>query len=99
LALTEYLVSRSWQPRQVQDFVPIPLTASAAMYSSGLDTKGRKIFVARGRKEKALQAALLHYSDPKNKKTVTDFLGRKRRADLIDKIERLKKRNSRSSRS
>ena len=24
--LTEYLVSRSWQPRQVQDFVPVPLT-------------------------------------------------------------------------
>ncbi|GAB4340937.1 MAG: YgiQ family radical SAM protein [Candidatus Abyssubacteria bacterium] len=89
LALTEYLISRSWRPRQVQDFVPIPLTASAAMYASGLDTRGRKIFVARGLKEKGLQAALLQYFDPKNRKTVNDFLRRRRRTDLIARTPRL----------
>ena len=96
LALTEYLVSRSWRPRQVQDFVPIPLTASAAMFSSGLDTKGEKIFVPRGHKEKTLQAALSQYSEPKNKKTVTDFLRRSHRNDLIDQINYLQRHRSRS---
>jgi uncharacterized radical SAM protein YgiQ len=89
LALTEYLISRSWRPRQVQDFVPIPLTASAAMYSSGLDTRGKKVFVPRGHKEKTLQAALLQYFEPKNKKAVTDFLRRRHRTDLISRINHL----------
>jgi uncharacterized radical SAM protein YgiQ len=96
LALTEYLISRSWRPRQVQDFVPIPLTASAAMYASGLDTKGEKIFVPRGHKEKTLQAALLQYSEPKNKRTVTDFLRRNHRTDLIDRINYLQTHRFRS---
>ena len=96
LALTEYLISRSWRPRQVQDFVPIPMTASAAMYSSGLDTKGEKIFVPRGRKEKTLQASLLQYSESKNKKTVTDFLRRNHRTDLIERINYLQKHKFRS---
>jgi uncharacterized radical SAM protein YgiQ len=96
LALTEYLISRSWRPRQVQDFVPIPLTASAAMYSSGLDIRGEKIFVPRGHKEKTLQAALLQYSEPKNKKTVTDFLRRSHRTDLISRIDYLQKHRFRS---
>jgi uncharacterized radical SAM protein YgiQ len=90
LALTEYLVSRSWRPRQVQDFVPIPLTSSAAMYASGLDTKRKRIFVARGQSEKRLQAALLQYSEPRNKKTVTDFLRLRRRTDLLTQINRLR---------
>ena len=59
--LTEYLVSRSWQPRQVQDFVPVPLTASTAMYVAGQDSHGRQIHVPSGRHEKRLQAALLQY--------------------------------------
>jgi radical SAM superfamily enzyme YgiQ (UPF0313 family) len=96
LALTEYLISRSWRPRQVQDFVPIPLTASAAMYSSGFDARGEKIFVPRGRKEKTLQAALLRYAEPKNKKIVIDFLRRSHRTDLISRIEYLQKHKFRS---
>lgn len=92
LALMEYLVSRSWRPRQVQDFVPIPLTASAAMYLSGLDTRGKAIFVPRGHREKTLQAALLQYSEPRNKKTVADFLRRSHRTDLISRINHLQSR-------
>ncbi|RJP26282.1 MAG: YgiQ family radical SAM protein [Candidatus Abyssobacteria bacterium SURF_5] len=94
LALTEYLVSRSWRPRQVQDFVPIPLTASAAMYASGRDPKGKKIFVARGHKEKVLQAALLQYYEPKNEKAIADFLSRAHRLDLLKRIGQLRNRAS-----
>jgi uncharacterized radical SAM protein YgiQ len=89
LKLTEYLISRCWCPRQVQDFSPIPLTTSTAMYVSGIDTKGEKIFVPKGHKEKLLQAALLQYCESKNKKTVTDFLRRRHRTDLISRINPL----------
>ncbi|MDH4238662.1 MAG: YgiQ family radical SAM protein [Phycisphaerae bacterium] len=89
MALAEYLISRSWCPRQVQDFSPVPLTSSTAMYVSGLDTKGRKIHVPRGHKEKILQASLLQYYEPKNKKIVTDFLRRRHRTDLISQINHL----------
>jgi len=89
LRLTEYLVSRRWRPRQVQDFVPIPLTLSTAMFVSGIDSKGRKIYVPTGRKEKRLQAALLQYYHPKNEKLVSDFLTSKGRRDLLAEIKRL----------
>jgi uncharacterized radical SAM protein YgiQ len=89
LALTEYLVSRSWRPRQVQDFVPIPLTLSAAMYVSGTDHRGRKIYVPRGRRDKRLQAALLQYYQPRYGKIVEDFLRSVGRNDLLGKIRHL----------
>ena len=89
LKLTEYLISRSWKPRQVQDFVPVPLTLSTAMYVSGKDTKGRKIHVPSSRKEKRLQAALLQYYQPQNKKIITDFLHQRGRTDLMPKINHL----------
>jgi len=89
LALTEYLMSRSWRPRQVQDFVPIPLTLSAAMYVSSRDARKREIYIPSGRGEKRLQAALLQYYQPRNKKTVADYLKSVRRADLLGKMRRL----------
>jgi uncharacterized radical SAM protein YgiQ len=89
LALTDYLVSRSWRPRQVQDFVPIPLVLSTAMYVSGTDHRGRKIYVPRGRRDKRLQAALLQYYQPRYEKIIADFLKSARRNDLLGKIRHL----------
>jgi uncharacterized radical SAM protein YgiQ len=97
MAMTEYLVSRSWCPRQVQDFSPVPLTASTAMYVSGLDTKGKKIHVPRGHREKILQASLLRYCEPGNKKIVTDFLQSRHRTDLIRRISYLQKHRKNTS--
>ena len=91
LELTKYLISRSWFPRQVQDFIPIPLTASAAMYVSGRDMKGNKIHVPRGHKEKQLQAALLQYYLPRNRKAISDFLHRKNQKELLGKINYIQK--------
>lgn len=95
LKLTEYLVSRSWRPRQVQDFVPIPLTLSTAMYVSGADAAGRKIHVPTSRKEKRLQAALMHYYQPQNRKLIAEFLCERKRGDLLAKINRLSTPNRR----
>jgi uncharacterized radical SAM protein YgiQ len=88
LALTEYLVSRCWRPRQVQDFVPVPLAMSTAMYVSGIDNHRRKIYIPRGRREKRLQAALLQYYQPRNEKIIADFLRSIKRNDLLTKIRR-----------
>jgi radical SAM superfamily enzyme YgiQ (UPF0313 family) len=89
LKLTEYLISRSWRPRQIQDFVPIPQTLSTAMYVSGVDPVGRQIHISRSRREKRLQAALLQYYQPQNKKIIRDFLRRQNRTDLLPEIRRL----------
>ena len=89
LKLTEYLVSRSWRPRQVQDFVPIPQTLSTAMYVSGVDRAGRTIHISRSRREKRLQAALLQYYEPRHQKLITDFLRQQNRTDLLPRIRRL----------
>jgi uncharacterized radical SAM protein YgiQ len=89
LVLTEYLISHSWRPRQIQDFIPVPLTLSAAMYVSGTEPAGKKIHVPKGRKEKRLQAALLQYYQPRNQEIITDFLRDRRRIDLLPKIKRL----------
>jgi uncharacterized radical SAM protein YgiQ len=85
LKLTEYLVSRSWRPRQVQDFTPVPLTLSTAMFVAGRSAAGKKLHIPRGQSEKKLQAALMHYFDPRNRKLLSDFL-RTRRPQLLRKI-------------
>jgi len=92
IKLTEYLVGRRWRPRQVQDFVPVPLTMSTAMFVSERDSRDEKIYVPRGRAEKRLQAALLQYYQAKNEKIVADFLAAKGNKDLSAKISRLKLR-------
>ena len=89
LALTEYLVSRSWRPRQVQDFVPVPLTLSTAMYVSGTDHHGQKIYIPRGRRDKRLQAALLQYYQSRYEKVLEDFLKSANRRDLLSKIRHI----------
>ncbi len=98
LRLTEYLVKRAWRPRQVQDFVPIPLTLATAMYVSGVDTTGRPIHIPRSRKEKRLQAALLHYYQPHNSKLIAEFLRDGGHRDLLDKITRLSRSTDRRTR-
>jgi uncharacterized radical SAM protein YgiQ len=89
LTLTEYLVSRSWCPRQVQDFVPISLTLSTAMYVSGTDPRGRRTYIPRGRRDKHLQAALLQYYQPRNEKVLVDFLKSVNRGDLLSKVRHM----------
>jgi uncharacterized radical SAM protein YgiQ len=93
--LTEYLVSRSWQPRQVQDFVPVPLTQSTAMYVAGQDARGQKIHVPRGRGEKRLQAALLQYYHERSTKLITEHLQSTGHTDLLGDMQRIWSANRR----
>jgi len=85
--LMEYLIKRNWQLQQVQDFTPVPLTLSTAMYVSGLDSKGKKIHIPKGHSEKKLQFALLQYQQQQNRKMLINYLASIGRKDLLAKVK------------
>jgi uncharacterized radical SAM protein YgiQ len=90
IKLTDYLVQRNWQPRQVQDYVPVPLTLSTAMFVSETGSKGGKIYVPRGRGEKRLQSALLRYWQPANVKNIQRLLTSKGHNKLLSRIKHIR---------
>ena len=90
IKLTEYLVRRRWRLRQVQDFVPVPLTLSTAMFVSERDAREQfKSIFPNGRAEKRLQAALMQYYFRQNAKIISDCLRNSRHGDLLREIQRL----------
>jgi radical SAM superfamily enzyme YgiQ (UPF0313 family) len=89
IKLTEYLVQRRWRLRQVQDFVPVPLTLSTAMFVSERDARERPIHIPNGRAEKRLQAALMQYYLRQNIKIISDCLRDNHRGDILREIQRL----------
>ena len=86
--LMEYLNKRSWRLKQVQDFTPVPLTLSTAMYVSGKDIKGQRIHVPKGHSEKKLQIALMQYQQPQNCKVLINYLTSIGRTDLLAKVRK-----------
>ncbi len=57
----EFLKKEKWNLQQVQDFIPLPMTASAAMYLTGLDINtGMPIPVARNAGDREKQKRMLH---------------------------------------
>ena len=84
--LALYLKRRGLRPRQVQEFIPTPMSLATAMYYTGLDPQTMKpIYVARGLREKRMQKALLLYWDEKQRAEVCAALREAGRADLIGK--------------
>jgi uncharacterized radical SAM protein YgiQ len=84
--LTEYLVNRNWRVRQVQDFVPVPLTMSAAMYVAGLSPRKKTVYIPKGQSEKKLQFALLQYHDRRNARMLTNYLSSRNLHKLLTRI-------------
>ncbi len=82
--LALYMKEHALRPRQVQMFMPTPATISTAIYYSGVDpyTKG-PVFVAKGRRERSRQRALLFYWKPEEAPHVREALIAWGRADLI----------------
>ena len=79
-----YLKARGYRPRQVQDFIPTPMSLAATMYHSGIDPLTMKpCYTAKGLREKKLQKALLLYWDPAQADLVREALGEAGRRDLI----------------
>jgi len=84
IALAEYCRDNRFIPEQVQDFYPTPGTLSTCMYHTGIDPHtGKKVYVAKGMHEKALQRALLQYRSPHNHDLVMEALTKAGRQDLI----------------
>ncbi len=60
LELAKYLSERHIRPEQIQDFIPLPMTLSSAMYWTGKDPMtGEKVYVAKDIKEKKQQRFLI----------------------------------------
>jgi len=60
LEMTRYLSERKIRPEQIQDFIPLPMTASAAMYWTGENPfTGENVYVPKDIKEKKWQRALV----------------------------------------
>ncbi len=84
ITLALYLKKKGVRPRQVQDFIPTPMSLAATMYHTGLDPLTMKpCYTARGLREKKLQKALLLYWDPEQHELVREALVQARRTDLI----------------
>jgi uncharacterized radical SAM protein YgiQ len=83
LGLALYLVENRIRPEQVQDFIPLPMTASGCMYHTGKHpVTGEKIYVAKETLERQMQRALLQHRQPQNRQYVLDALRRLDRPDL-----------------
>ncbi|OPY51261.1 MAG: hypothetical protein A4E48_01627 [Methanosaeta sp. PtaU1.Bin060] len=88
IELAEYLRDHRLYTEQVQDFTPTPMTASTAMYHTGLDPFTLKpVHVPKGM-EKRIQRAILHYRDPRNYGLVREGLMLAGREDLIGDCKR-----------
>lgn len=71
----EFLKREHWNLQQVQDFIPLPMTAAAAMYVTGLDLHtGKPISVARNAGEREKQKRMLRPNIPaKRRNTAADL--------------------------
>lgn len=84
IEMAEYVRDHGGYTEQVQDFTPTPMTVSTCMYYTGLDPfTGKKVYVAKGKKEKAMQRALMHYKNPANYELVYEALEKAGRLDLV----------------
>ena len=84
VTLAETLNKMGRTVEQVQDFYPTPGTISTCMYYTGMDPfTGKKLYVAKNAREKAMQRALLQWRNPKNRGLVEAALRQEGREDLI----------------
>jgi uncharacterized radical SAM protein YgiQ len=82
--LGEFLRDMHVRPEQVQDFYPTPSTVSTVMYYTGVDPRTmEEVYTPKNPHEKAMQRALLQYTNPKNAKLVREALIQAGREDLI----------------
>jgi len=64
-AVEKFLKEEKWNLQQVQDFIPLPMTGSAAMYVTGLDINtGAPIPVVRGAGDRERQKRMLRPNAP-----------------------------------
>jgi len=68
LGLAQYCIERSMHPKQIQDFIPLPMTLSGCMYHTGVHPfTGERLYVPRIFTERKMQRALAQHQNPGNK--------------------------------
>lgn len=83
IALAEYLRDQGRFFEQVQEFTPLPMSASACMFYTGINPRtGEQVDVPPA-EERAMQRALLQFQDRRNWPLVRKALQRAGREDLI----------------
>jgi uncharacterized radical SAM protein YgiQ len=89
IELALYLKKRGLRPRQVQDFIPTPMSMATSMYVTGLDPFTQEpVYVAKGLREKRMQKALLQYWDVEQHDLAREALIKAKRGDLIGSTDR-----------
>ncbi|MDQ3263429.1 MAG: YgiQ family radical SAM protein [Myxococcota bacterium] len=84
IELALWLKEQGKRPRQVQDFIPTPMSMATAMYYSGFDPFTLEpVYTARGLREKRLQKALLLYWNPEHWPLAREALRQAGREELI----------------
>ena len=82
--LALWLKEHNRRPRQVQDFIPTPMSLAATMYHTGIDPLTMTpVYTARGLREKKLQKALILYWDPAQQPLTREALKEAGRLDLV----------------
>ena len=82
--LALWLKKHGRRPRQVQDFIPTPMSLAATMYWTGIDPLSMQpVYTATGLKEKKLQKSLLLYWNREEWPRVREALVAAGRRDLI----------------
>jgi radical SAM superfamily enzyme YgiQ (UPF0313 family) len=70
----DYLREKGWNLQQVQAFIPTPMTLATAMYWTGIDPMTKKtLFVAKDRKDRKIQQALLQPHKPGNREILESY--------------------------
>jgi uncharacterized radical SAM protein YgiQ len=84
IELALYLKAKGLRPRQVQDFIPTPMSMATSMYFTGKDPFSReRVYTAKSLHEKRMQKALLQYWDSAQHELAREALKRAGREDLI----------------
>ena len=84
IALARYLKRNDLRPRQVQDFIPTPMSIATTMYYTGLDPfSGEPVPVARDLRDKRLMKALIFWWDPEHWPLAREALKKAGRTELI----------------
>ncbi len=82
--LALYLKKNAMRPRQVQDFIPTPMSMATCMYYTGIDPLTREaVYTAKDMHDKRLQKALLLYWDVTHHDETREALVAAGRRDLI----------------
>ncbi len=84
IELARYLKANNMRPRQIQDFIPTPMSLATAMYYTGRDPMTLEPVVSvRDLREKRQLKALLYWWDPGQHSLAREALRSAGRTDLI----------------